>query len=194
MVTFYKPQFPPEVTVFVTEAHSPAEKSLEPECVEIIWCPKLYNILNESQYKKQMFIPVSAGVQTQSIGLLSASDNGTKQRKVWIKHSTCVQYRNFKPQKCSPGSVPGLMGTQLQLPWGIPRPWSAPGDKPGCWHMSCTLPQTVRLRCSNLVSGCIPWLSCPRDSDPQPISVRDLGPSEIPSITFQFFRHCCPEI
>lgn len=87
--TFNKPQLPPEVTAFVSEAHSPAEKSLEPECVEIIWCPELYNILNESQYKKQMFIPVSAGVQTQSIGLLSVSDNGTKQRKVGIKHSTC---------------------------------------------------------------------------------------------------------
>lgn len=87
--TFNKPQLPPEVTAVVSEAHSPAEKSLEPECVEIIWCPELYNILNESQYKKQMFIPVSAGVQTQSIGLLSVSDNGTKQRKVGIKHSTC---------------------------------------------------------------------------------------------------------
>lgn len=95
--TFYKPQFSPKVTAFVSEAHSPAEKSLKPECVEIIWCPKLYNILNESQYKKQMFIPVSAGVQTQSIGLLSVSDNGTKQRKVRIKHSTCVQCRNFRP-------------------------------------------------------------------------------------------------
>lgn len=43
---------------FVSEAHSPAEKSLGPERVEIILCPALCNILNESQYKKQMFIPV----------------------------------------------------------------------------------------------------------------------------------------
>lgn len=78
--TFYKLEIPPEVTTFVSEAPSPAKISLGPEYVEIIWHSVLCNILTESQYKKQMFIPVGAGVQTQSIELLSVSDNRTKQK------------------------------------------------------------------------------------------------------------------